>query len=95
MKREEHCQECLLKLGRRWNRVHVWLDETAKDYFPWTGHRQIRHHTDGVEEIRKMWGNEAARAAELHIIADEGKVPTKEEIRKKYGPLEDNPFKDF
>jgi len=73
----------------------VWLDETAKDYFPWTGHRQIRHHTDGVEEIRKMWGNEAARAAELHIIADEGKVPTKEEIRKKYGPLEDNPFKDF
>jgi len=95
MRLEEHCEECLLKLGRKWDRVHVWLDETAKDYFPWMGHRQIRHHVEGVEEIRKRWGAEAARAAELHIIADEGKVPTREEIEEKYGFLDDNPFKDF
>ena len=73
-------------MGREFEYVHRWLDATARDYFPWVGHRQIRHHKEGVEEIRKLWGDEAAKAAEMHIITDEGKVPTKEEIRKKYGP---------
>lgn len=90
MRREEHNQECLNKLGRRWDKVHAWLDCTARDYWPWMGHRQIRHHTEGVEEVRSIWGDEAARAAELHIISDEGYIPTPEQITKKYGPLEDN-----
>ena len=72
-------------MGDEWDKVHQWLDETARPYFPWMGHRQIRHHKDGVEMIRRKWGDEAATAAELHIIADEGYVPTKEQIRKKYG----------
>ena len=91
MKRKEHCKECLEKLGKEWDHVHRWLDASSRDYFPWVGHRQIRHHKEGVEEIRKLWGDEASKAAELHIIADEGKVPSKEEIRKKYGP---SPFAD-
>ena len=85
MKREAHCKECREKMGDDWNKVHAWLDATARDYFPWMGHRQIRHHKDGVEEVRKMWGDEAAKAAEMHIISDEGKVPTKAQMRRKYG----------
>ena len=72
-------------MGKDWDEVHAWLDEPAKEYFPWKGHRQIRHHKEGVEEIREMWGDEAAKAAEMHIISDEKKVPSKEQIKKKYG----------
>jgi len=91
MKFEEHCRECRKKLGDDWEKVHIWLDETAKGYFPWHGHRQIRHHSDGVQAIREMWGEEAAEAAEMHIISDEGYVPSKEQIRESYGP---SPFID-
>ena len=87
MTREQHCEECIRKLGRPWDNVHAWLDAKAGYYFPSASHRQIRHHTEGVEEIRKMWGNEAAKAAELHIISDEGYIPTPESIRLAYGPL--------
>lgn len=87
MTRDEHKKECLEKLGNEWDCVHRWLDAIARDYFPFKAHRQVRHHTKGVEEVRKMWGDEAAKAAELHIIADEGYVPTPEGIRKAYGPL--------
>jgi hypothetical protein len=86
MNRKAHCKECLEKMGDEWEHIHRWLDATARDYFPWMGHRQIRHHKEGVEQVRKLWGDEAAKAAEMHIISDFGKVPSKEEIRKRYGP---------
>jgi len=86
MRFKEHCIECREKLGDEWEKVHIWLDETAKGYFPWAGHRQIRHHEEGVEEVREMWGDEAAKAAELHIISDEGYIPIEWEIRERYGP---------
>jgi len=85
MDRKAHCKECIEKIGNDWFCVHRWLDQTARDYWPWVGHRQIRHHAEGVEEVRKQWGDEAAKAAELHIISDEGYVPSKEQIKKKYG----------
>ena len=33
-------------------------------------HRKQRHNKEGIEEVRKMWGDKAAEAAELHIIDD-------------------------
>ena len=87
MTRKEHCEECLEKLGKEWDCVHRWLDHFAKYYFPFRAHRQLRHHTEGVEEVRKMWGDQAAEAAKLHIMADEGYIPTPESIKKAYGPL--------
>jgi len=81
---KEHCKECLEKLGKDWSVVHIWLDERAKETWPWMGHRMFRHHIVGVEEVRHKWGDEAAKAAELHIIADEGKVPKEQAIRDKY-----------
>jgi hypothetical protein len=77
---EEHCKDCFKSLGKDFREVHEWLDE----FFPTMGfhHRIMRHHKDGVEEARKKWGDEGAKAAELHIIKDcYGKVPTKEEAQ--------------
>ena len=82
---KEHCKDCKdAGLSRDWQVVHFWLDELAKIYWPWMGHRVHRHNKDGVEDVRKKWGDEAARAAEIHIIKDEGVVLSKEEIYKRY-----------
>ena len=71
---EEHCDDCERELGERFEYVNKWLDEL----FEYVGadHRDIRHHEKGVEKIRKMWGDRAAQAAEIHIKKDEcGIVP--------------------
>jgi len=81
---KEHSDDCEKQLGKGWDVVHHWLDEYAKIYWPWKGHRIHRHHLEGVQEVREKWGDEAAKAAEIHIIKDEGSVLSEEEIRKKY-----------
>lgn len=67
-------------MGNEYKEVHIWLDELFGKYG--FSHRQYRHNKEGVEEIRKMFGNKAAKAAELHIIADIGEIPTKDEWKK-------------
>ncbi|HUS50725.1 MAG TPA: hypothetical protein VMZ91_11210 [Candidatus Paceibacterota bacterium] len=77
---EKHCEECLIKLGSEFKEVHLWLDEFFKDQGP--KHRNIRHHENGVEEVREKWGEKAAEAAILHIKADcKGIIPTMEQIK--------------
>jgi hypothetical protein len=76
---KEHCDECEAKLGNAWYVVHRWLDEYARKGYPKEVHRKFRHHREGIEEVRKMWGDEAARAAELHITKDCGYVPDRKE----------------
>jgi hypothetical protein len=76
---EKHCADCKNQLGEDFHEVHEWLDE----FFPQMGpkHRVERHHTAGVEEVRKKFGDRAAIAAEIHIRADcDGKIPTMQEI---------------
>ena len=95
MKREEHCAECLEKMGKEWDWVHEWLDSLAGLTWPEMTHRVERHHEEGVEEIRRKGGDEAAKAAILHIQADfnmdglfpkyEGEVPTKKWVEKQFG----------
>lgn len=31
---------------------------------------ELRHHLAGIEQVRELWGDQAAEAARLHIIAD-------------------------
>jgi len=86
----EHCADCQRELGKAYEVVHRWLDEFAfsKGMFR-PQHRSMRHHSDGVEEVRKMWGDEAARAAEIHISKDfGGKIPTAQEAQawSLFGP---------
>lgn len=85
---KEHCKECREKLGNEWYVVHRWLDEFFAR-FNNTGHpdkhREIRHHLKGVEEVRKMWGDQAAEAAKLHIATDfYGYVPKDENDVQKW-----------
>ena len=86
MKFQDHCLECERELGKAWEVVHRWLDEFAKHYHdPITKHYHWlhRHHTDGVEEVRHKWGDQAERAAELHIISDMGEVLSYSQLQEK------------
>ena len=81
---KEHVKDCEDQLGKGWDCVHHWLDELAKIYWPWMGHRTHRHTKEGVDEVRKRWGDEAAKAAEIHIIRDEGAVLSEKEMHVRY-----------
>jgi hypothetical protein len=86
---KEHCAECGEKLGKDWDVVHRWLDEFVGQTSPTHIHRVYRHHTSGVEQIRRKWGNQAAEAARLHIMADMApfgfkNVPTVVEIEQLF-----------
>lgn len=70
MTNKEHCAECREKLGKDWWVVHRYLDYYAHLTFPSDRHRIHRHNQVGVEECRRRWGDQAAKAAELHILAD-------------------------
>ena len=89
---EEHCQDCIKELGEPFPQVHIWLDQ----YFILLRHkhREVRHNSESVEEIRKMWGDMAAKAAEIHIKKDYGndKIPTKKEAEmyRFFGASSDN-----
>lgn len=67
---KDHSRISQEKLGEPFEVVHRWLDEFAKSYWPSKFHRAHRHHMDGVEEVRKKWGDKAAESAKLHIIDD-------------------------
>jgi len=76
--REVHCADCVAELGEPFGHVHDWLDA----FYPELGHdhRPERHHDEGVEEVRRMWGDQAAQAAEIHIKRDYyGEIPTKDQ----------------
>ena len=69
---QEHCADCRRELGDDYRHVHIWLDALFKALGP--KHRSVRHHAGGVEKVRKLWGDRAARAAEIHIRRDCGGV---------------------
>lgn len=67
---DEHCIVCTRKLGDWFINVHHWLNEFWGRYDGRLEHRDFRHHRQGIEEIRKLMGDKAAKAAELHILID-------------------------
>jgi hypothetical protein len=67
---EEHCRRCEQLLGNAFPQVHRWLDEFFCQPPYGTRHRHLRHHRQGIEQVRRMWVDEAARAAEIHIRQD-------------------------
>ena len=66
----QHCTETTAVLGEAFAEVHLWLNEFAGKLPYGIRHRKLRHHASGIEQVRKLWGDEAAEAARLHIIAD-------------------------
>ena len=84
---DQHCADCREELGDEFRHVHVWLDALFRTLGP--KHRSARHHTGGVEQVRKLWGDDAARAAEMHIRRDTGgKLPDEAEAQlvSLFGP---------
>lgn len=82
--RHEHEEDCKQLLGDPFVEVHRYLDALAAE-FPVEKfdayHRQFRHIKAGVEYCREQWGEEAAKAAVIHIFRDDfGFAPTIEEV---------------
>ena len=79
---EEHKTDTLKRLGNTHDDVHKYIDQ-------WHGkfggkHRFILHHLEGIEEIRKIFGDEGAKAAECHVKLDcGGKIPSKNDYATK------------
>jgi hypothetical protein len=70
---EQHVADSKNWLGQGYEPVHLWLDEYFKSLGPL--HRKKRHHQEGVEQIRSLFGDLAATAAAIHIIRDCRHVP--------------------
>jgi hypothetical protein len=68
----EHEEDCIRELGEPFTEVHQWLDEIFRCVGP--DHRGYRHNRIGVEEVRRRWGDRAAKAAEIHLRRDEQMV---------------------
>jgi hypothetical protein len=92
--RKVHCEETLKKLGNEWDCVHEWLDGLACKTNDQgvicldTNHRIHRHNLEGVEYVREQWGDEAAKAAEIHIKQDMGQILPKDQMIYIYGDYE-------
>ena len=60
-----HEKDCIELLGEPFTEVHEFLDELFKYVGP--HHRGYRRSRRGVEEVRKRWGDKAARGAEIPL----------------------------
>ena len=79
----QHCADCRRELGEPFEHVHQCLDALFKVLRQ--KHRSVRHHAGGVEQVRKMWGDRAARAAEIHIRRDcGGVVPSEKDAQRMH-----------
>ncbi len=67
---DQHCRESLEKFGHVYDEVHRWLDYFAGSKEYGMAHRQKRHHKEGIDEIRNLYGELAVDVAKQHIISD-------------------------
>jgi len=84
--RKQHCRECKEKFGKDFDHVHKWLDglcckwEDEVQYLD-LNHRRHRHHEEGLEKLREMFGDEAYEAGKLHLMTDFGRIPKEAEYK--------------
>jgi hypothetical protein len=89
--RAEHNEDCIKKFGKPYDHVNKWLDGCApcKNFEGVDcldmNHRIHRHHKEAVEHVREEWGDEAAEAAELHIITDMGCILSQKDMEEESG----------
>jgi DNA-binding GntR family transcriptional regulator len=67
---EAHCEQCEKEMGEAFPEVHLWLDAFCGQDPYGTRHRHLRHHLEGITEVKRKWGDKAAKAAEIHIRQD-------------------------
>src|SRR5260370_42609754 len=74
---EQHKADCVKYLGAPFEDVHKWIDEFFSKYGP--SHRRFRHHREGVQEARQLFGEAGAKAAIVHILRDCRNIPRKKD----------------
>lgn len=83
-----HAQSTVRQFGGRiedYLNIHNWFDDT-KAYFPDFRHRALRHHSLGIKECIKKFGDYLINSdkrkvaikmiAEQHVIEDCGYIPS-------------------
>jgi len=70
---KQHCIDCEFILGKSHEDVNIWIDDLQQLYG--YEHRKYRHTLEGIEEIRILFGDEGAMAAEIHILRDMCGIP--------------------
>ncbi len=73
----QHNDDCLKFLGEPFEGVNRWVDEYFAQYGP--THRRFRHHREGIEEARALFGDRGATAAAIHILRDCRHIPRKQD----------------
>lgn len=80
---ETHCQDCEKALGKRFEDVNHWIDALCEGDM---SHRDIRHNLEGLELVRQLFGEEAVKAAKIHICRDwgiiESEIPKDEDAAR-------------
>jgi len=73
----QHNEDCKKFLGESFENVNKWIDE----YFTQHGakHRRFRHHREGIDEARDLFGERGALAAAIHILRDCRHIPREED----------------
>lgn len=70
---KQHMADCERFLGSPHREVHEWIDEYAANLGPL--HRKVRHHRQGIEHARRLFGDAGSRAAAIHILRDCRNIP--------------------
>ena len=77
---KDHIEDCKKVIGKPYRRVHEFLDQYAELFpvFVFTEyHRGFLHNKYGIEVVKAMWGPEAEKAAQIHIVRDYSELPVK------------------
>jgi len=78
----QHMSDCRRFLGDDYEPIHRWLDNCFTQFGPY--HRCERHHEEGVRLVRQMFGEEAAKAALIHILRDCRHIPKQSDYECGY-----------
>ena len=91
---EQHCEESERLFRNPFREVHIWLDAYAGTKEYGFSHRKKRHHMEGIQTVKELFGETASLAARQHIISDlkgdgwkeeEHRFPKDEQDYKKMG----------
>jgi hypothetical protein len=78
----QHNDDCRRFLGESFENVNEWMDEYFTQYGP--THRRFRHHREGINQARDLFGERGALAATIHILRDCRHIPQKEDYESGY-----------
>lgn len=70
---DQHIRDCTEFLEDGCVAVNRWIDEWFSTMGP--AHRKVRHHKEGIEEAKRLFGDIGGLAAAVHILRDCRHIP--------------------